>query len=349
MQVPILGALFRSRDYINNQTELVVIVTPYVVRAVAQKNCRGRTTASPIRATRARVLLGKLNRIYGGTEAARPVAAQDVLTAITASFSIDRPQERHDGSLPNSAAREAPRSGAARRLLAAARCSAWPVATRRAKPTTRSIRDDYRERHPITLREGERTVEVFVGRNRGGLSPAQRADVVAFAQTGSTMRPSGILIDVPRGERDQAGGARFAARDPFDLRTPAACPRTACACAAIMSADFALAEHQAQLLRADGDTPARAACGRTTSARPTDPVYHQNRPYWNLGCAHQRNLAAMVDNPADLVQPRGETPAYTEPPLRRDRQISQGRKPERTYPADGTTATTLGKISDLGK
>ena len=30
-----------------------------------------------------------------------------------------------------------------------------------------------------------------------------------------------------------------------------------------------------------------------------------------IGCANQRNLAAMVDNPADLVQPRGETAAYT--------------------------------------
>ena len=37
MQLPILGALFKSRDYINRQTELMVIVTPYLVRAVAQK------------------------------------------------------------------------------------------------------------------------------------------------------------------------------------------------------------------------------------------------------------------------------------------------------------------------
>ncbi len=36
-QVPILGTLFRSRDYVNHQSELMVIVTPYVVRAVAQK------------------------------------------------------------------------------------------------------------------------------------------------------------------------------------------------------------------------------------------------------------------------------------------------------------------------
>src|SRR5262249_51191269 len=35
MQLPVLGTLFRSRDYINNQTELMVLVTPYIVRAVA--------------------------------------------------------------------------------------------------------------------------------------------------------------------------------------------------------------------------------------------------------------------------------------------------------------------------
>ena len=42
-----------------------------------------------------------------------------------------------------------------------------------------------------------------------------------------------------------------------------------------------------------------------------DPAYQENRHYWNLGCATQRNLAAMVANPADLVQPRGEDPIST--------------------------------------
>ena len=37
-ELPILGPLFKSRDYINQQTELMVLVTPYVVRAVAQKD-----------------------------------------------------------------------------------------------------------------------------------------------------------------------------------------------------------------------------------------------------------------------------------------------------------------------
>ena len=41
-QVPVLGALFRSQDFVNNQTELMVIVTPYVVRA-----CLLYTSPSP--------------------------------------------------------------------------------------------------------------------------------------------------------------------------------------------------------------------------------------------------------------------------------------------------------------
>ena len=38
MQLPVLGTLFKSRDYVNRQTELMVLVTPYIVRAVAQKD-----------------------------------------------------------------------------------------------------------------------------------------------------------------------------------------------------------------------------------------------------------------------------------------------------------------------
>jgi pilus assembly protein CpaC len=63
--LPVLGALFRSRDYVNNQTELMVLVTPYIVRAVAQKELSrpddGFAAASDPQAE----LLGSINRIYG--------------------------------------------------------------------------------------------------------------------------------------------------------------------------------------------------------------------------------------------------------------------------------------------
>ena len=37
MNIPVLGTLFKSRDYVNRQSELVVLVTPYVVRASGAK------------------------------------------------------------------------------------------------------------------------------------------------------------------------------------------------------------------------------------------------------------------------------------------------------------------------
>ncbi|ABE61282.1 type II and III secretion system protein [Nitrobacter hamburgensis X14] len=71
-QIPVLGTLFRSRDYVNNNTELMILVTPYVVRAVAQKDLSrpddGFADASDPQAD----LLGSINRIYGVPGRAEP-------------------------------------------------------------------------------------------------------------------------------------------------------------------------------------------------------------------------------------------------------------------------------------
>jgi pilus assembly protein CpaC len=65
MQLPILGSLFRSRDFINRQSELMVLVTPYVVRAVAQKELARPDDGFADASDPASLLIGRLNRIYG--------------------------------------------------------------------------------------------------------------------------------------------------------------------------------------------------------------------------------------------------------------------------------------------
>jgi pilus assembly protein CpaD len=72
--------------------------------------------------------------------------------------------------------------------------------------------------------------------------------------------------------------------------------------------------------------------------------YWENREYWNLGCAQQRNLAALVDNPSDLVQPRAETPPYTG---RRSVVLEKYRRGEST--ATQYPDPDKGKISEIGK
>jgi pilus assembly protein CpaC len=63
--LPVLGTLFRSRDFANNQTELMVLVTPYVVRAVPQKDLSRPDDGFAAAADPQADLLGSINRIYG--------------------------------------------------------------------------------------------------------------------------------------------------------------------------------------------------------------------------------------------------------------------------------------------
>jgi pilus assembly protein CpaC len=65
MQLPVLGALFKSRDYVNRQTELMVLVTPYVVRAVAQKDLSRPDDGFVDASDPSSVMTGAINRIYG--------------------------------------------------------------------------------------------------------------------------------------------------------------------------------------------------------------------------------------------------------------------------------------------
>jgi pilus assembly protein CpaC len=64
-QIPVLGQLFRSQDFVNNQTELLVLVTPYIVRAVAQKDLSRPDDGFAPASDSQSALLARINRIYG--------------------------------------------------------------------------------------------------------------------------------------------------------------------------------------------------------------------------------------------------------------------------------------------
>jgi pilus assembly protein CpaD len=235
------------------------------------------------------------------------------------------------------------RAQAALRLLAAGAlagllsgCNHTEVAQRDPYPV------DYRERHPITLKEGNRSVAVFIGRNRGGLSPSQRADVLAFAQQWRREATSGIIIDLPKGgPTDHA--AADSMREIHSIFAASGVPRNAVYVRNYTPAAESLASIKLNYSKL---TATAGPCGLWPEdlGPSAGSGYDRNQPYWNLGCASQRNLASMVDNPADLVQPRGETPSYT---ARRSVAIDkyrQGQNPSGTY-----TGYDAGKISDLGK
>jgi pilus assembly protein CpaC len=84
--LPILGTLFRSQDFIKNETELVVLVTPYVARPNAiqklAKPTDGLAPASDLKSN----FLGHMNRVYGRNV---PVEARGSLKDGTIGFIVD--------------------------------------------------------------------------------------------------------------------------------------------------------------------------------------------------------------------------------------------------------------------
>ncbi|MCA3573046.1 MAG: type II and III secretion system protein family protein [Aestuariivirga sp.] len=63
--LPVLGALFSSRDYQRNQTELVVIVTPYIAKPVHRQELATPLDRFNQPTDLQQIFLGRLNRVYG--------------------------------------------------------------------------------------------------------------------------------------------------------------------------------------------------------------------------------------------------------------------------------------------
>jgi pilus assembly protein CpaC len=64
MNTPVLGSLFRSRDFVNNETELVILVTPYLVRPTSPENLRTPADGFMNPTEGESLLTGRLNALY---------------------------------------------------------------------------------------------------------------------------------------------------------------------------------------------------------------------------------------------------------------------------------------------
>ena len=211
-----------------------------------------------------------------------------------------------------------------------------------AQDTTGSIPTDYRQRHPIAIKEGPQSLELFVGTGRGGLSPSQRAEVLAFAQAWKREATGGVIIDRPVGTPNERAAAD-SLRQVLSILVSAGIPNHGVGIRPYRPVGNKLATLRLSHPRIIAEA---GPCGLWPhDLGPTyDPKHYENQPYWNFGCATQRSLAAMVDNPADLVQPRAETPAYNAKRVFGRDKWRKGESPATTYP-DGNK----GAISDLGK
>lgn len=216
--------------------------------------------------------------------------------------------------------------------------------THTEEAVTASIPDDYRLRHPIAIQEADRSVVIFVGHARGGLSASQRADVMGLAQAWLREGTGAINADLPV-STPNARAAADAFREIHALLTAAGVPPRG------IIVHHHHPDDPRQMATIRLNYPKISAIAGPCGVWPEDlgpsiknKGYFDNKPYYNFGCAYQRNMAAMVDNPSDLVQPRPETPAYT---ARRTEGFEKYRKgaPTSTLYPEAEKA----KLSDTGK
>jgi pilus assembly protein CpaD len=205
-----------------------------------------------------------------------------------------------------------------------------------------TVPTDYRLRHPITLTEMPHTLRVFIGANRASLTPMQRAQVLAFAQNWTNEATGGVVISVPVGAANQRSAAA-AAREIGSILAATGVPRRSVAVRSYRVTPRTFAPVRIAYPRVAAQA---GPCGLWPQniGPGFDRSYFENEQPWNFGCDSQRNLAAMVDNPADLVQPRAETPIYEPRRTAVINKYTQGQSTGTAY-----VDTNSGKISNVGQ
>lgn len=194
---------------------------------------------------------------------------------------------------------------------------------------TGTVPTDYRERHPIRLTENEHAIQLLIGTGTGVLTADQRAQVSSMASSWRQEGTGHLVIETPKGTANQRTAA-YAAREARSILQASGVPARAIAARSYQAESDTLGPVRVAYLRIEAEA---GPCGLWpedlgASIRPSlerMPANIGNRPYWNLGCSTQQNLAVMVSNPEDLVQPRASTPPYA---ARRQNVIEKYRKGE---------------------
>lgn len=155
------------------------------------------------------------------------------------------------------------------------------------------------QRHPIMVQQQPHTMSLRVARGQDGLSPSQRAQLFNFVEKyrATDGGNSKLVISVPAGSPNETASMHAMA----DIR-PMLADRGFNESTVSIEPYAAEGDHQAAIrisyLRFNAEGP---ECGRW----PDNLAESQrNLNYHNFGCAQQKNLAAQIANPADLLGPR---------------------------------------------
>ena len=224
----------------------------------------------------------------------------------------------------NQQARHIPPIGKLSRILAAAGLLLVLVACESKREITGSVPDDYRLRHPITLQQSARTIDIPVGIHSERLTPSARSAISAYTREFRQERSAVIQIMVPSGAENESNAGYLAKEIRTELLRNG-----------VEASQIDLLPYSAPHAT---DAPIRLAYPRIEAKTLTCGTHphnlaktSENRSHFDFGCSTQQNLAASVADPQDLIQPRGWTPRDAN---RRSVVTEKYRKGEQTWSQD---------------
>ena len=161
------------------------------------------------------------------------------------------------------------------------------------------------ERHPIAVRQGEVWLDLAVYPGSSGLTESQKDQVANFLADYKSQTSDRLLVRAPSGGANETAAMRAYDQIRRGLLRAGVKPSLV-----VLEPYFA---------SGDPSAPVRLSYLQFVAEPPDCPDWSENvgrdpnnMPWPNKGCASQRNLAAMVANPEDLIRPRGETPRPSE-------------------------------------
>jgi pilus assembly protein CpaD len=160
----------------------------------------------------------------------------------------------------------------------------------------------YADRHRIEVTQTAERVEIPVASGQDELSPSARASLRAFAGNYLRYGHGALVMSSP------SGAANADAASVVANEARMALVESGVSYAAVAGSTYDAA--------GAGDAPIIVSFARYEAQAPEcAPLWEQdlghqsnNQPWESFGCATQANLAAMVEDPADLLRPRDADP-----------------------------------------
>lgn len=164
------------------------------------------------------------------------------------------------------------------------------------------------QRHPIMVSQQPAHMTLHVSRGSQGLTPTQRADVIDFTSRyrAGDAGNSRLIISAPSGAPNEVA-AMNAVDDIRALLLEGGFPESAVTVEAYGEDNSNDPPIRLSYMRYVAEGP---DCGHEWSENLANT--RKNLVSANHGCANQKNLAAMIANPADLLGPRSMSGRYSE-------------------------------------